>query len=72
MSSSSNSCPSSNSISLKTPFGIEDDFVHEAPKSFDINIAEFFSGVQSSSPSSSSQSSPFGKYLPATYKVEVF
>ena len=51
---------------------MEDDFVHEAPKSFDINIAEFFSGVQSSSPSSSSQSSPFGKYLPATYKVEVF
>ena len=69
MSSSSNSCPSSNSISLKTPFGMEDDFVHEAPKSFDINIAEFFSGVQSSSPS---QSSPFGKYLPAIYKVEVF
>ena len=69
MSSSSNSCPSSNSISLKTPFGIDEDFIHEVPKSLDINIAEFFSGVQSSS---SSQSSPFGKCLPATYKVEVF
>ena len=53
-------------------FGIDDDFIHEVPKSLDINIAEFFSGVQSSSPSSSSQSSPFGKYLPAIYKVEVF
>ena len=72
MSSSSNSLPSSNSISSKIPFGIDDDFIQEVPKSLEINIAEFFSGVQSSSPSSSSQSSPFGKILPATYKVEVF
>ena len=71
MSSSSNSLPSSNSISSKIPFGIDDDFIQEVPKLLEINIAEFFSEVQSSSPSSSSQSSPFGKYLPATYKVEV-